>query len=433
MIDVRRIRLGDVTFEYKERIGEPAPNRPVYGVDKSVGLTAQPRYQASDLSRYKRIENGMFAYNPMRLNIGSIGFCHDGLAPGIVSPDYVVFACRQNDLLPEFLDYHRRSAPWAQWLTLAGEGSVRERIYFRKLATYELLLPNLAYQEAAVRILAAIDQKILLNRRMNETLEAISQAIFKDWFVDFGPTRRKLGGATTPVAIMGGLISDAGRATQLAALFPDNFDSSGLPSGWREVPLSQVCEINPREPMKKGQVALYSNMASLPTCGPTADAPSLRAFGSGMRFRNGDALLARITPCLENGKAAFVDFLRDGQVGWGSTEFIVLRAKPPIPPQFSYLVIRHPDFKAYAVRSMTGTSGRQRAQEQSVGHYNICYANEPIYRALGQFLKPLFEKISVNARETRTLAETRDFLLPRFMSGEVHVHDSERLVESATA
>lgn len=163
MIEVKKVRLGKVAYEYMERIGEEAPDRPVYGVDKSVGLTAEPRYQSSNLSRYKRIEHGMFAYNPMRLNIGSIGFCHDNLAPGIVSPDYVVFGCHEDALLPKFMDYHTRSAPWSDWLSLAGEGSVRERIYFRKLETYELLLPDISYQEAAVQVLSSLDDKIDLN------------------------------------------------------------------------------------------------------------------------------------------------------------------------------------------------------------------------------------------------------------------------------
>ena len=83
-------------------------------------------------------------------------------------------------------------------------------------------------------ILDALDDKIELNRRMNETLEAMAQAIFRDWFVDFGPTRRKLAGLTDPTEIMGGLVQDPTRAAELAALFPDAFGDDGLPEGWEK-------------------------------------------------------------------------------------------------------------------------------------------------------------------------------------------------------
>ena len=83
------------------------------------------------------------------------------------------------------------------------------------------------------RCLGSLDDKIELNRRMNETLEAMAQAIFRDWFVDFGPTRRKIEGATDPVEIMGGLVTDPERASQqMADMFPASFGDNGLPEGW---------------------------------------------------------------------------------------------------------------------------------------------------------------------------------------------------------
>jgi type I restriction enzyme S subunit len=157
----------------------------------------------------------------------------------------------------------------------------------------------------------------------------------------------------------------------------------------------------------------------------------MREFGSGMRFRNGDALLARITPCLENGKAAYVDYLADGEVGWGSTEFIVLRATPPLPKPLAYLLTRQQDFRKHAIRSMTGTSGRQRAQETAIGQYRIAVADTSIYSALGEFLGAFFAKIKSNANENKTLAETRDYLLPKFMSGQMRVREAEALAESS--
>src|SRR3546814_1928235 len=93
-------------------------------------------------------------------------------------------------------------------------------------------------------------------------------------------------------------------------------------------------------------------MSDVPTTGPTAESWAIREFSSGMRFRNGDTLLARITPCLENGKTAMVDFLKGDEVGWGSTEFIVLGPKGSTPSEFNYCLARNARFREYAIRNM---------------------------------------------------------------------------------
>jgi len=289
------------------------------------------------------------------------------------------------------------------------------------VAVRHIDVPSLDEQRAIADTLGSLDDKIELNRRMNATLEGMAQAIFRDWFVDFGPTRRKQAGVNDPVQIMGNLLPDPTRAQPLADLFPASFGDDGLPDGWEERPIGDLLEFNPKEPLKKGTVAPYSDMASLPTSGSIAAPPVDRAFGSGMRFRNGDALLARITPCLENGKAAFVDFLTDGGLGWGSTEFIVLRAKRPMPAPVCYLLVRHPEFRDRAIQSMTGTSGRQRVQADNLANFTIACPTPKIFETFGELVEPCFEKISTNGRQNQTLAATRDLLLPKLMSGEIRI------------
>ena len=248
-------------------------------------------------------------------------------------------------------------------------------------------LPPLVTQRAIGRTLSTLDDKIELNRRMNETLEAMAQAIFRDWFVDFGPTRRKLAGITDPVEIMGGLLQNGARAAELAAQFPDALGDNGLPQGWQPATVAELFDVNPTEALKRGTLAPYTDMAALPTSGSTADAPIEREFGSGMRFRNGDALLARITPCLENGKAAFVDFLPDDQtVGWGSTEFVVFRARHPVPKPMAYLLVRHPEFRSLAIQSMTGTSGRQRAQSDTLCSFDLPLPTTEVFEQFGELV-----------------------------------------------
>lgn len=305
-------------------------------------------------------------------------------------------------------------------------GSAQPSLNRNHISPLPIRVPDRPEQDRIAHVLSTLDDKIELNRRMNETLEQMAQAIFKDWFVDFGPVRRKQEGASDPIAIMGGLVQDTPRAAELATLFPDAFGEDGLPEDWTTQPLRAVFEINPKETMKRGTIAPYSDMASLPTSGPTTSPPIMREFGSGMRFRNGDALLARITPCLENGKSAYVDFLDEGVVGWGSTEFIVLRARPPVPKPMAYLLIRQEDFRNHAIRSMTGTSGRQRATETAIGDFRVAFAAASIYPKFGELTEPLFALIRSNAVENETLAEARDYLLPKLMSGEIRVTETSQ-------
>jgi type I restriction enzyme S subunit len=230
------------------------------------------------------------------------------------------------------------------------------------------LFPVPEFTEAraiVVNILQLLDDKIELNRRMNETLEAMARAIFKDWFVDFGPTRAKVAGQTPYLA------------PEIWSLFPGQLDDEGKPEGWRSDRLRAIVDLNPSEPLRVGHIAHYLDMAALPTSGPTPDAATAREFTSGMRFRNGDTLFARITPCLENGKTAFIQSLPKGGVGWGSTEFIVLRARSPVPAAFTYLLARDPSFRAHAVQSMTGTSGRQRARTDAIAEYPVTCPSVP--------------------------------------------------------
>jgi type I restriction enzyme S subunit len=309
--------------------------------------------------------------------------------------------------------------------------------------------PTIAEQRAIAHILGTLDDKIELNRRMSETLEAMARALFKAWFVDFEPVRAKNVGAQfiapdiapdiaphiapdIAPALMDarnpGAINRAPThwPPHILDLFPDRLVDSELgeiPEGWGVATLPELIEVNPSRPLRKGQIAPYLDMANMPTRGHAPDEVIERPFGSGMRFTNGDTLVARITPCLENGKTAFVDFLQDGQVGWGSTEYIVLRSKPPLPEPFAYCLARSDGFREFAIQSMTGTSGRQRVQADSLVNFRLARVPQLVAEAFGRAINPLFARSSAAARESRTLAQLRGALLPKLVSGEIRVKD----------
>ena len=267
---------------------------------------------------------------------------------------------------------------------------------------------SVTHQRTIAHVLGILDDKIALNRRMGETLEAMVRALFKSWFVDFDPVRAKQEGR------------DTGLPKHLADLFPDRLVQSsvgGVPDVSRVAPLSELFEINPRRSLRKGRVAPYVAMANMPTTGHVPSAVIDRPFGSGTRFINGDTLVARITPCLENGKTAYVDFLEHGVTGWGSTEYIVMRPKAPLPNVFAYCLARTPRFRQFLIRNMSGTSGRQRAAPQALSGFLLPAPDEPVARMFEKLTGPLIARVSAAARESRRLLGLRDALLPELISG----------------
>lgn len=312
------------------------------------------------------------------------------------------------------------------YLETVANGSTYPELYPSDLFEFQIALPPISEQSAITGYLNDLDDKIELNRRISETLEAIARALFKSWFEDFDPVRAKMEKRWRRGQSLPGLPAD------LYDLFPDRLVDSELgeiPDEWKVVSLPQLVEINPIRALRKGHPALYLDMAHMPTQGHAPSSVIERPFSSGMRFINGDTLIARITPCLENGKTAFVDFLQDKQIGWGSTEYIVLRAIPPLPEEFAYCLSRSDVFREFAIQSMTGTSGRQRVPPDALAYFKLVQIPDQISHVFSQIIKPLFVRSSNSVSESRTLAAIRDSLLPKLISGQLRVKDAEKFIE----
>lgn len=331
---------------------------------------------------------------------------------GFGSTEFLVFRGKKDVSISEFVFYLSRYDEVRKFGEKNMSGtSGRQRVNREAFNNLYLKLPPFEEQRGIAKILSSLDDKIELNRRMNATLEAMARALFKAWFVDFEPVHANL--ETRP---------STSASPEIAKLFPSNFEN-GIPKGWEEKSLHQVFEINPLRSLTKGAIAKYLDMASSPTSGHRVSAVVDREFSSGMRFKNGDTLLARITPCLENGKTAFVDFLNDQEIGWGSTEFIVLRSKKGLPEYFAYLLCRNEDFRNFAIQSMTGTSGRQRVQIDSLAKYSLSVPplDSSIGEQFGSLLNPLVAKIKQNSEEIVCLAQIRNSLLPKLISGQIRM------------
>jgi type I restriction enzyme S subunit len=166
-------------------------------------------------------------------------------------------------------------------------------------------------------------------------------------------------------------------------------------------------------------------MKNLPIEGHLVGDVYYRPMGSGTRFVNGDTLLARITPCLENGKTAFVDFLEEGEVGWGSTEYIVMRPREDLPECIAYFIARQNSFRVAAIQSMTGTSGRQRANAKTLAALSWVQYPKELLDRFDLFASSYLRLVRSRGEESKTLSELRDVLLPRLLSGEISVPEQE--------
>ena len=172
-----------------------------------------------------------------------------------------------------------------------------------------------------------------------------------------------------------------------------------MTSEWRTIRAADFIDFNPRLSLKKGDIATKVAMDKLKPFTKKIPETEKAEFNGGAKFCNGDTVMARITPCLENGKTAYVDMLDDGEIGFGSTEFIVMRAKTGISdPQFVYYTAINPVFRNVAVKSMVGSSGRQRVQQSVLEELELSVPDLDEQRRIGDFLAKIDEKIALNDR-----------------------------------
>lgn len=166
---------------------------------------------------------------------------------------------------------------------------------------------------------------------------------------------------------------------------------------WIYVRAGDFIEFNPGLNIKKGITATKISMDKLQPFSKKILGAESAVFTGGAKFRNGDTIMARITPCLENGKTAFVDILNDGEIGFGSTEFIVLRARKGISdPQFIYYLATSPFFRKQAIKSMVGSSGRQRVQQNVLDNLELKVPDIVTQEKIGYILSCFDKKIAIN-------------------------------------
>jgi type I restriction enzyme, S subunit len=289
-----------------------------------------------------------------------------------------------------------------------------------------LPIPNILAPEAnrIGAVLACLDDKIDLNRRMNETLEAMARAIFKDWFVDFGPTCAKMEGRAPY------LEPDVWR------LFPDRLDAEGTPRGRGKKRLGELFDISigRTPPRKETQHFVASGLGrpwlSIKTMGEVQSF----AFAS-EEYLTPEAVAQFRVPLIPAGTVVVSFKLTVGRVAIAAQDMysneaiahLVRTPSSPVASEYAYCFMKAFDYNSLGSTSSIATA----VNSQSIKDIEMLVPDSASHQAFLHFAGPLFQRIKANGHESQILSQIRDLLLPKLMSGEIRVRDAEKIAEAA--
>ena len=327
---------------------------------------------------------------------------------------------------PEYLAFYLGHRSVRDWVVQHAVGATMPNLNTGILGSLPVVLPPLTEQLAIASVLSALDDKIELNRRMNETLEAMAQAVFRDWFIDFGPVRRKLAGATDPVEIMGGVTIDRARAAELSGFFPRQLGEQD--QAWEAAPFLSVAKLVSGGTPKTDQASYWNgpiawaSAKDVSQCGETFLIVTERSITElGLDESSTKIVSKYSTVVVARGATTgrFCMFGRDiamNQTCYG------LESRTGTPFWLNCA------FRALVTDLVQSAHGSVFDTITTATFENATVVRPPdaLLRAFEDLVQPLFGKVLCNLEESQTLAETRDYLLPRLMSGEVRVGEAAK-------
>ena len=341
----------------------------------------------------------------------------------VVSQSQFFLRCDLSKAIPGFVVAYFNS-PQGKHKLLAnasqvGVPSIAQPVTY--LRTIDIPVPPLAEQRAIAEILGTLDDKIELNRRMNETLEAMARAIFKDWFVDFGPTRAKADGRAPYLA------------PELWDLFPDALDDEDRPVGWEEKPLLSFLDIvgggTPKTKVAEywgGEIPWFSVVDSPRKGGVYVRSTEKTISERGLAESSARLVPAGTTIVTARGTVGKIAIAAH-QMTFNQSCY-ALCAQAPVGHIFAYLVVGR---MVERLRAMAHGSVFSTITRTTFESLTFPWVGERLFNAFEELLEPIFSKINSNGAESQTLAQTRDLLLPKLMSGEIRLSQAEIHQEGA--
>lgn len=341
----------------------------------------------------------------------------------IASTGFAVVSPKKN-IDPRYLYYYLTCDAFTNYLTSVADGAAYPAFNPSEISEAEILLPPLDEQRAIAHILGSLDDKIELNRKTIETLEAMARAVFQSWFVDFDPVQEKVEER------------QASLPKSLSTLFPNRFVESDLgliPVGWEVCPLNDLAMLlrDSENPMLSPQDIFHHY--SIPAfdegqCPKCEAGESIKSVKS--RVPPNVVLLSKLNP--ETDRVWLVD-VRPREKAVCSTEFLVLVPNAPVGRSYLYCLARSKQFRNDLESLVTGTSSsHQRAQVDSILGLKTVRASKAILVEFERLVEPMLSDALERRRESQALATMRDALLPGLLSGELRINDAKQLIARAT-
>ena len=342
--------------------------------------------------------------------------CLDGDAIAEGSTEFIVL-CGKDPADNDYIYYLCREPAFREYAIGRMEGtSGRQRVSWQSIAAYQFAFPSPEERRETARVLSTLDDRITLLRETNATLEAIAQALFKSWFVDFDPVRAKMEGRTPE-----------GMDEATAALFPDGLETSELgevPRGWRVGTVASVALLNakslsPRNPPPEinylDLAGVKANVFDVPQCYSFADAPS-RARRV---LQEGDCIVGTVRP--GNRSFGFIATAQNHLIG--STGFAVLSPKQHWMTAFTYLCATR-DESIDRLASLADGGAYPAVRPDVVASTPCTLPPDEVMKVFDGAARPLLDAIGANSEQAQTLSTLRDTLLPRLISGQLRLDES---------
>jgi type I restriction enzyme, S subunit len=376
------INQGRILFESASRINDTALSR----IRKGIGCPGDTLLSSKG-------------------TVGKIALASLNCEPFVCSPQVTFWRSLNNNFLYyRFLYYYiHSSAFFTQIKSISGESDMAPYISLTNQRKFKIAIPNIDEQKAIAHILGTLDDKIELNQKMNQTLEEIARAIFKSWFVDFDPVRAKMEGKQ-PV----------GMDTATANLFPESFEESALgliPRGWRVGTLSELAKINSgKRPKERSSIA--TSEMNIPLYG-----------GGGIMAYVKEPLYNY--PILATGRVGTLGIVfRISKSCWTSDNTLVILSKNQEFYEYLYFQLKDID-----VISLNRGSTQPLVTQSDLKNQEFVIPSQELLKEFHFLTLSLFNKLDANIGQSETLANIRDTLLPKLMSGEIRVKEAERMIE----